>query len=298
MMKRAKFLLILLVFVLLLCIGCSSAEVPPASSADDPITTTGTEDPDPTEAPLPDPTEPDEPEDPVEPEVPDVPVEPEKPTLPPVIKPEPGLMHSPLYIPGISTEDVLLYFNEVCLDSEYYEGGNPNLIQKWTEPIYYYINGEYTHADMVVLSGFTNWLNAIEGFPGIYQTESPDESNLQIYFCTQQELMDRLGDFLWNADGAVTFWYFNNEIYKSVICYRTDLDQYLRNSVILEEIYNGLGPVQDTSLRTDSLIYSEFSQPQWLTPVDVLILKLLYHPDILPGMNAQQCEQVIRSLYY
>ena len=29
-----------------------------------------------------------------------------------------------------------------------------------------------------------------------------------------------------------------------------------------------------------------------------LLLQLLYHPDILPGMNAQECEQVIRALYY
>ena len=88
------------------------------------------------------------------------------------------------------------------------------------------------------------------------------------------------------------------EIYDATICYRTDLDQYLRNSVILEEIYNGLGPIQDTALRPDSLIYQGFSEPQWVTPVDELILKLLYHPSILPGMDAQQCEQVIRSLYY
>ena len=68
--------------------------------------------------------------------------------------------------------------------------------------------------------------------------------------------------------------------------------------MILEEIYNGLGPIQDTSMRSDSIIYSEFSQPQNLTDIDELLLKLLYHPDILPGMNAQQCEQVIRALYY
>jgi hypothetical protein len=30
--------------------------------------------------------------------------------------------------------------------------------------------------------------------------------------------------------------------------------------VILEEVYNGLGPVQDTALRPDSLIYSDFSE--------------------------------------
>ena len=71
-----------------------------------------------------------------------------------------------------------------------------------------------------------------------------------------------------------------------------------RNSVILEEIFNGLGPVQDTDLRKDSICYSGYSTPQELTAVDELILKLLYHPRILPGMNYDECAAVIRELYY
>ena len=90
----------------------------------------------------------------------------------------------------------------------------------------------------------------------------------------------------------------DNQIYDAIICCRTDLNQVVRNSVILEEIYNGLGPVQDTVLREDSIIYSYYSEPQSLTEVDELILKLLYHPDIVCGMDATDCEAVIRQLYY
>jgi hypothetical protein len=101
-----------------------------------------------------------------------------------------------------------------------------------------------------------------------------------------------------DVDGAVTFWYdVNNVIFDEIICIRTDLAQEVRNSVIMEEIYNGLGPVQDTALREDSLIWQGYSIPQELTAVDELILKLLYHPDIQCGMDARQCEEVIRMLY-
>ena len=77
-----------------------------------------------------------------------------------------------------------------------------------------------------------------------------------------------------------------------------DVDQEIRRSVILEEIYNGLGPIQDTDLREDSLIYSGYTAPQSLSPVDELILRLLYHPEMLCGMDAAACEAVIRRLYY
>jgi hypothetical protein len=107
-----------------------------------------------------------------------------------------------------------------------------------------------------------------------------------------------MGDNFIRMDGAVTFWYRNNCIYTATICYRTDISQSARNSVILEEIYNGLGPIQDTQLRPNSIIYQKYTEIQKLSPVDELILKLLYHPEMLPGMNAAQCEEVIRRLYY
>jgi hypothetical protein len=203
-----------------------------------------------------------------------------------------------LYIPGLSVEDVILYFNEVCLDSEFTYGGDSSVIQKWAEPLYYTLEGKYTDQDLATLQSFVDWLNTLEGFPGIYPAENMLQQSLRICFCTNQEMVDILGQEFSYVDGGVRFWYMNNEIYDATICYRQEIHQLTRNSVILEEIYNGLGPAQDTALRPDSIIYRDFSEPQWLTPVDELILKLLYHPDIQPGMNAQECERVIRSLYY
>ena len=87
-------------------------------------------------------------------------------------------LHSSLYIEGLDVEDVIAYFNEVCLDAEFINGGNASLLQKWTTPIYYILNGEPTDEDLEVLSNFTTWLNTIDGFPGIYETEFTPESTM------------------------------------------------------------------------------------------------------------------------
>lgn len=200
-------------------------------------------------------------------------------------------------IPGVPVEDVILYFNEVCLDAEYVNGGNPCVVQKWVDPIRYIVYGKPTKQDLQILSDFAQGLNAMYGFPGMEQTEDPLSANLEIYFCSKKEMVERMGENFYGLDGAVTFWYQDDQIFDAIICCRKDLDQRLRNSVIQEELYNGLGPVQDTDLRSDSLIYSGFSEPQTMTAMDELILALLYHPDILCGMNAEQCEAVIRTLY-
>lgn len=211
---------------------------------------------------------------------------------------EPLPLHSPLYIEGLDVEEVIRYFKEVCLDAEITISGDPSVLQKWLDPIYYMLHGSPTDDDIATLNDFTAWLNTIAGFPGIYETKDALKANLQIHFCTQQDMLVLMGEGFTNMDGAVTFWYRQNVIYNAIICYRTDLNQTLRNSVILEEIYNGLGPIQDTQLRPDSIIYSEYSEPQRLTEVDELILKLLYHPQLQCGMNAAECEAVIRQLYY
>lgn len=207
-------------------------------------------------------------------------------------------VHSALYISGLDVEDVIDWFNEVCLAAEYVNSGDPSFLQKWDCTISYMVHGDPTDDDLAILESFTQWLNALDGFPGIMETADPLEANLNIHFCTQSEMLSQMGDWAHDLDGAVTFWYEDNCIYDATICIRTDLSQYLRNSVILEELYNGLGPIQDTSLRPDSIIYAEFSEPQELTEIDKLILQLLYHPQMQCGLNADQCEEVIRTLYY
>lgn len=195
-------------------------------------------------------------------------------------------------------ETVITWFNEVCLDTEYYGSGDPTLVQKWDVPIAYCLQGDFDQEDAAVLDSFAQWLNTLEGFPGITRVEDMYQANLQIHFTDAQGLLDIMGPEFSGLDGAVTYWYEYNAIYDGVICVRTDLHRTLRTSVTLEELYNGLGPIQDTMLRPDSIAYQEFSEPQELTKEDELILKLLYHPQIQCGMNAAECERVIRELYY
>ena len=215
-------------------------------------------------------------------------------TEPPTTEP----LHSEFYLEDVPVETVITWFNEVCLDTEYYGSGDPTLVQKWDVPIAYCLQGDFDQEDAAVLDSFAQWLNTLEGFPGITRVEDMYQANLQIHFTDAQGLLDIMGPEFSGLDGAVTYWYEYNAIYDGVICVRTDLHRTLRTSVTLEELYNGLGPIQDTMLRPDSIAYQEFSEPQELTKEDELILKLLYHPQIQCGMNAAECERVIRELYY
>ena len=261
-----------LLVVLLTLTGCAFGQAPETEPTPQTETTT-------TEPPVTIQTEPS-----TEP-----PTEPSEETLPP---------HSELYLEGLSVDAVILFFEEVCLDAEIVNSGNASRLQKWDAPITYRICGTPTEEDLATLAAFTEWLNAVPGFPGISLSETDYSASMDIWFCSRQQMADILGDWTWGCDGGVTFWYDNDRIWNATICISDDTDQQLRNSVIMEELYNGLGPVQDTDLREDSLIWSGYSSPQWMTEEDMLILKLLYHPDMEPGMDAESCARVIRELYY
>ena len=112
----------------------------------------------------------------------------------------------------------------------------------------------------------------------------------------------RFGDFIQGeySNGATQYWYYTdtNELFEARIGYRTDIDQSIRNGVLLEEVINGLGLGSDTTLREDSIIYQWYNEVQELSEMDWLILKLLYHPEMKCGMNYDACSEVISRLYY
>ena len=73
----------------------------------------------------------------------------EQPTPIATIEPTPTPQNF-FHIDGVSVDDVILYFNEVCLDAEYVSGGNPNNVQKWDEPVYYRLHGSFDNIDIAV----------------------------------------------------------------------------------------------------------------------------------------------------
>ncbi|MBQ8259427.1 MAG: DUF2927 domain-containing protein [Clostridia bacterium] len=296
--KRKKSALLLLAAIMIICIGCTSGEfeITTGTDSEQKITEESVVNFDTTT--LPDTT--------VSPDtsvLPDTTVVPETTLIPETTAtPEttiPEEIHSNLYDPDLSVEDAIRFFAEVCLDAEYVHSGDPSFLQKWTIPIYYSIAGTPTEKDKEVIDETARTLNSIEGFPGMYPSSDINPINMQIYFCPESDFAPLTGYQSNGNDGFVTFWYNGfNEIYSSVICVRNDIDQELRNSVIMEEIYNGLGPIQDTKLREDSIIFSGFSAPQAMTNTDLLILRLLYHPKLVCGMNADECARIISQLYY
>ena len=210
--------------------------------------------------------------------------------------------HSPLYLSEYTLQQMQIYFEEVVLHMEYSDGtGNPSVVQKWKEPLCYRIDGNPTEEDLRILENLFAQLNLISGFPGIRAAAEGEINNLSISFLGPEDFRLAFSAAVNGEDafGATQFWYYTatNELHTARIGYRTDIDQSVRASILVEEIINTLG-ISDTTLRKDSVVYQYSNDNMTLSDVDWAILKLLYDPSIACGMNVDQCNAILQTLYY
>jgi len=211
-------------------------------------------------------------------------------------------LHSHIYHPDYTVQQIREYFEEVVLAVEYSHGeGNAALVQKWTEPILYRFFGQPTEEDLTVLNSLFDRLNQIPGFPGIYEAAEGDTEQLRLSFLEPDIFRMSYSSVIdgEEASGATEFWYYidTNEIYSARIGYRTDIDQSIRNSVLVEEIINTLG-ISDTVLREDSVTYQYSDFNTELSDVDWILLNLLYDPAVPCGTDAEGFAAIIGELYY
>lgn len=203
---------------------------------------------------------------------------------------------------GYNAEQIGDFFCEVVLAAEYsYGSGNQHALQKWKEPIYYAIYGEAGAEDLLLVADFAAQLNQIEGFPGMYAAENSEQENFKINLLNTKSMMTAVGHIVENEDAhGIALWDYyteKNELYNVNIWVSTDIDQKVRNSVLLEEIVNSLGMGNDTELREDSIIYQNYSEPQELSEMDWVLLKLLYDKRMICGMTETDCRDVISEIY-
>ena len=209
--------------------------------------------------------------------------------------------HSDNYIDGVSTDMMVEYFAETVLSAEYTrDSGHKVLVQKWNQPIKYYIHGiNYNSTDVYYITEFFERLNKVEGFPGAQRVNFGNDYNLEIKFCTRLELQAKTitVDETCAAFTSFTFNTATDEILSGTILYCHDIPKDQRQSVIQEEILNCLGMSDDTVLRTTSVIY-QYSNSNTADEIDMTLFAILYSDKIKCGMNRSQCAAAIKEIYY
>jgi len=97
--------------------------------------------------------------------------------------------------------------------------------------------------------------------------------------------------FFWvRWDGA-------GEIYQSRILLDTALEPDLRAAYLREEFAQSLGLLNTSSAYPESVFNDhQHGQPPALAPIDERLIEMLFRPEVLPGMDATDLENLLGTL--
>lgn len=196
-----------------------------------------------------------------------------------------------------SNSEIIDYFCDVVFSSEL--DGYVGYACKWTSPIKYRIYGERSDEDIALFGELVEYLNGVEGFPGMSEAETPDEANFEIYYTTEAAMPGLFNNYIEGSWGMATFWWQKDthEIVKArsaIVCDVTD--QYAKNTVMLEEITQAMGLGNDSLVYPDSLYYQNWSQPQKMPYIDRCIFELLYNPGVPVGATEETAREILYAI--
>jgi hypothetical protein len=216
------------------------------------------------------------------------------------------------YEPSTYERELIEYFKEVTLKSEFDD--NVNKIIKWRKPMRLYVvidNDKTYEKQMVFIQNAINNFNALttDGFK-IELTDNFEISNTYLYLCSRekiakvnpkfyQQLTEGIDKDL-DGFGYMEFYWASYNIYRSTIYIDTNNSLVVQESTILEEITQSTGLPNDPESHKNSIFYEHKSEEginiKEYSDLDKDVIKLLYHSRIKPGMGNIEVERAIKKI--
>ncbi|MDF1587646.1 MAG: DUF2927 domain-containing protein [Gammaproteobacteria bacterium] len=208
-----------------------------------------------------------------------------------------------------STDYIITSFIDIALNNEYSHKNSS--IRKWSKPIYYQIihrTGDQALHEKLTKTHIEHLAN-ITGLV-ILPASLEHHVNLKIIFSSEQYLQQELqNDFLLNnkqeikqlAHHGVCLGNFTidakSNITKAIVIIPVDRARAHAKllSCIVEELTQVLGLPNDSDKVFPS-IFNDKSRDDYLSGLDFVLLKALYHSSLTPGMNIKQVKHQLESL--
>lgn len=214
------------------------------------------------------------------------------------------------YVPTAYESELISYFKEIALQSEYDD--SPNKVIKWEEPmVLYVIREEEFKPQMSFVKKTIEEINrlATDGFK-IVLTDNPLKSNSILYLCKKNKVAEldqyfykMLNDGIDYDIAGLAYSEFmtnTNIIDKSLIFINSEYSLETQESTILEEITQSLGLAFDSQTYSNSIFYKDKSEQKVrikeYSELDRDVIRLLYHPKMKPGFDSAELERVIKEI--
>ncbi|MBS9464395.1 DUF2927 domain-containing protein [Flagellimonas sp. 389] len=214
------------------------------------------------------------------------------------------------YTPTAYEKELIDYFKEIALQSEYYDNSQKTI--KWEKPMSLYVVKEKElKSQMSVIKKAINKINdlATDGFK-IKLTNNLSNSNAVLYLCKKARVAELAPQFYeiltdgidYEISGYAYSQYATDThiINKALIFVSTEEAFNVQESTILEELAQSLGLAFDSKKYANSIFYKNKSEQEIRTSeysrLDRDLIRLLYHPKMEPGLDSTGLNKALKKI--
>ena len=202
---------------------------------------------------------------------------------------------------GNGLNEAQLYFLSIAFGTEF--GGASPVIRKWATDVKIYM-ADSTYQELnQELNLVINELNGLIETISIRRVNTREESNLVLYCGNADNFVRDYEPATQNVvkNNFGLFWvYWNNqqELIRGNVFVDTQRTQGVscQRHLLREELTQSLGIMQDSGQFADSIFQQSWTCTNTYAAIDAMVIKLLYHPSVKPGMSKQQVTAIIKKL--
>lgn len=199
-----------------------------------------------------------------------------------------------------TTEELLYGFEKTVFGLEYRSWSwRPYLVKKFTRPVLFQIHNLSSRDRTKTVQQFVHEIDKrVDGLKTAIARD-PAEANFEVYVVDRDQYERVVKTEIYKSERAnvpgrclVRVVSGRNGIKRSAAVIVSDEGEFLFKRCLVEEVLQGLGPMNDDEDLTHS-VFNDSSRHSRFTVFDQLILNMLYDPRIKPGMSQKQTQSVL-----
>lgn len=201
---------------------------------------------------------------------------------------------------SFSTEELLRGFEKTVFGLEYRSWSwRPYLVKKFTRPVTFYVHNLSKQNRTRMVHRFIRDIDKRIGGLQTRITNDPAKANFDVYVVDRAQYVPVVKKDIYKNDRAkvpgrclVRVVSGRDGIKRSSAVIVSDEGEFLFKRCLVEEILQGLGPMNDDKALTHS-VFNDTSRHSRFTVFDQIILNMLYDPRIRPGMSMKQTKPLL-----
>lgn len=207
-----------------------------------------------------------------------------------------GAILNPGPAPLVITQADIDYFTEVALGSEW--GNNAPLIRRWNTNLRIRVTGTRTPEDDATIRQVMHELNELLSGSGVQLIRDDRNPNVEIIYAPESQFRQLEPNYVPGNLGF--FWVrWNSSVinYARILITNTNrVTQRERSHLLREELTQVLGLMRDSNRYPNSIFYQGWTDVTEYAEIDRTLIRMLYHPQLRPGMTQSQAVAVLRTL--